>query len=75
MQNSALSFTVCADNEPDALNHLFKTLEDEFNLKYNTDLELITIRHYTEELVEKITQDKTIFAEQKNRTTIQLVVG
>ena len=75
MQNSALSFTVCADNEPDALNHLFKTLEDEFNLKYNTDLELITIRHYTEELVEKITQDKTIFAEQKNRTTVQLVVG
>ena len=45
-----------------------------FILKYNTELQLITIRHYNENLVKQHTSGKKIFLEQKSRTTVQLLV-
>lgn len=74
MQNSALSFTVCVDDKPQVSNLLYNELSLEFNLKYNTNMELITIRHYNDDVIKKVVCGRKILAEQKNRTTIQLVV-
>lgn len=50
MQNSALSFSVCFDENRNILPELLKDFEKEnFAVRYNTDLQLITIRHYTNE--------------------------
>lgn len=73
MQNSAISFSVCIDNN-DKLNGLIEELRKEFNVKYNENLLLYTIRHYNQETLDKLTEGKTILLEQKSRQTAQMVV-
>ena len=74
MQNSAVSFSVCFNEDEIKLKELVDDLKDEFTLKYNSGLQLITLRHYTSKLIEEFTAGKKIFLEQKSRSTIQLLV-
>ena len=73
MQNSAISFSLCVDNKLN-INELIEELQTEFFVKYNSDVELFTIRYYDKNSIDKITKDKTVILEQKNRTTVQYVV-
>ncbi len=74
MQNSALSFSICADNIMERVSPIIEQLQENYIIKYNNDVELITVRHYTEEIIEKVVKKRKIYIEQKNRTTTQLVV-
>ena len=49
-------------------------LKDEYEVLYNTDVELITIRHYTKEIVDKLIGERLVFVEQRNRVTARFVV-
>ena len=73
MQNSAISFSVCVDNNP-RLEKLIRDLQDEFSVKYNDGLQLITIRHYDQATIEKLTAGKEILLEQRSRITVQMIV-
>ncbi|MDB5151995.1 MAG: aspartate kinase, partial [Mucilaginibacter sp.] len=46
MQTSALSFTVCFDFYPERFEKLLSELNQDFKVKYNNDITLITVRHY-----------------------------
>jgi len=74
MQNSAISFSVCFDENINILPSLLTDLGEDFNIKYNTDLQLITLRHYDQKATANILQNKTLLIEQKNRTTVQYLV-
>jgi aspartate kinase len=74
MQNSAISFSVCFDRDKTKTPALLRDLEKNFSVKYNFDLELITIRHYEKAMVESLIKGKDVMMEQKSRTTLQLVV-
>jgi aspartate kinase len=74
MQNSALSFSVCFDNDPIKTKPLIEKLSQSYSLFYNTDLTLYTIRHYNSESVNKVKSDKEVLLEQKSRNNIQIVV-
>ncbi|MEI6346312.1 MAG: aspartate kinase [Bacteroidota bacterium] len=74
MQNSAISFSVCVDYNPEKLKGLIAELNTEFKVRYNLDLELITVRNYNQETIDKVVKGRKILTEQKSRTTIQLVV-
>lgn len=74
MQNSALSFSVCFDYDKIKTPALLKGLEKLFTVKYNTDAELITIRHYEKAQPENLIQGRKVILEQKSRTTLQWVV-
>jgi len=74
MQNSAVSFTICMDNKPNRFANLLKDLEKEFLIKYNMNKKLITIRHYTQEAIDKVIGNQCVILEQKSRTTLQVVV-
>lgn len=74
MQNSALSFSVCIDNNPVLLPKLRKLLQTNFKVRYNEGLQLITIRYYTQEIIDSIVDGRKIFLEQRSRSTEQLVV-
>lgn len=74
MQNSALSFSVCIDNKPQRFQILKDCLSKNYNIKYNNKVELITIRHYNQESIQKALQERTPILEQKNRTTMQFIV-
>jgi len=74
MQNSAISFSICIDDQPAKLHRLFTALGGEFRVKYNQGLELITIRHYNQKTIDKVVSKRKILLEQKSRLTVQLVV-
>ncbi|MEX2482982.1 MAG: aspartate kinase [Brumimicrobium sp.] len=74
MQNSAVSFTVCLDIDTIRLNKLIELLEDDYIVKYNRDLELVTIRHYDQETIDRVTGEKEILMEQKTRQTARIVM-
>ena len=50
-------------------------LESSFIVKYNTDLELVTIRHYDQQTIDFVTRGKEILLEQKTRSTARFVLG
>lgn len=75
MQNSALSFSVCIDNNPVLLSPLLKQLQENFKVRYNEGLQLITIRYYTQEIIDSIVDHRNILMEQRSRTTVQIVVA
>jgi aspartate kinase len=74
MQNSAISFTVSVDNDKRKLPELIKTLQKQYRVLYNDNLELITIRYYDQATIDRVTIDKKILLEVKSRYTVQLVV-
>ncbi|MDX9943048.1 MAG: aspartate kinase [Bacteroidales bacterium] len=74
MQNSAISFSVCFDSDLIKTPALLRDLEKNFNVKYNYDLELITIRHYEKAQMEQLIAHHEVLLEQKSRITLQMVV-
>ncbi len=72
MQNSAISFSVVVDAA--ALSSgLISELQEHYKVLYNEKVSLITIRHYTAEVVERLTKGKRILVEQKTRFTARFV--
>jgi aspartate kinase len=75
MQNSAISFSVCVDNNERRLKKLFDELGYKYETRYNKGLELITIRHYDQATINRLLSDeKIILLEMRTRTTAQMVV-
>ena len=74
MQNSAVSFSVSFNKDNDKLKALIDDLSM-FNLKYNTGLQLLTIRHYTDELINKYVTNKKVYLLQKRRVTVQILLS
>jgi aspartate kinase len=75
MQNSAISFSVCVDNNERKLSQLFDELGKNYKIRYNKGLELITIRHYDQATIDRVMEDgKSILLEMKSRLTAQFVV-
>ena len=71
MQNSAISFTVCVNHPGQKLQLLIDSLKDSFGVKYNDGLELLTIRHFDEETIQRYLSGKRILLEQRSRRTYQ----
>lgn len=74
MQNSAISFSVCTDSDPQKTGPLIAELQQQFKVLYNSDVELLTIRNYDQNTIAKLTENKTIFLEQRSRNTMQIVM-
>ena len=74
MQNSAISFSVCIDQNKQDKDLIFLQFKTQFKIKYNDELELLTIRHYTDSVVNSLTESKAILAEQKSRQTARFVM-
>lgn len=74
MQNSAISFSVAIDNDERKLPELIKTLQTQYKVLYNDNLELITIRYYDQATIDRVCIGKKILLEVKSRYTVQLVV-
>lgn len=74
MQNSAVSFSFCFNYDKIKLESLIEILGNSFNLKYNTGLQLITVRHYTNHLVDELIGEKEVLLIQQSRATTQVLV-
>lgn len=74
MQNSAISFSICVDNDPFKIPSLIEELRKQFKILYNENLELYTIRHYYPSTIDRLSEGKEILLEQRSRQTAQLVM-
>lgn len=74
MQNSALSFSICIDDNEILLEKLQQCLSSQFRLRYNRGLQLVTIRYYTQQIIDRIVAGRPILLQQRSRSTTQLVV-
>jgi aspartate kinase len=74
MQNGAISFSCCIDQDPDKIERLIRALHQDFEITYHEGLELLTVRHYEDGVVGKLTSGKRILLEQKSPLTVQMVL-
>jgi len=74
MQTSALSFTVCFDLNQERFEKFLAGLNQNFKVKYNSDLTLITVRHYKLYDLKGLVEKRTILLEQVSRNTAQMVI-
>ncbi|GDX52596.1 aspartokinase [Bacteroidota bacterium] len=74
MQNAAISFSFCADHIPQRINPFLEELSSQYKILTNDGLQLLTIRHYNDEVVQQQTANRKILLEQKTRQTIQMVI-
>lgn len=74
VEASAVSLDVCVDDERSKVNDLINDLKADFSTVYNENVELLSIRHYTSEAVEKLTKGREILLEQRTRSTVRFVV-
>jgi aspartate kinase len=74
MQNSAVSFYFLLDEKKTDINQLLELFDGKYILKYNQGLELVTIRHYNQETIDKVIDGKEIMLQQKTQQTARIVM-
>lgn len=74
MQNTAISFSICVNDDLHRLDQLMKELKNDFSILYNKGLELVTIKNFDESLISRMTENKEIYLEQRSRKNYQVVV-
>ncbi len=74
IQNAAISFVACIDQNEDKINALVEILGKDYKVSRNEDVSLLTIRHYTPEILFDLTKSRYMLLEQKTRQTVQVVM-
>lgn len=74
MQNSALSFSFALDQEKIDIQEVLELFKNEYQIRYNENLELVTIRHYNQATIDRVCENKDSILEQKTRQTIRILM-
>lgn len=74
MQQSAIDLNIVADASDQNLEEIFGELSEQYNIRYNTELTLVTIRHYTEDVLDWMVKEKDIYLEQHSRLTARMLI-
>ena len=73
IQNSAVSCSLAVDLDSLQAEFLIEELSKTYRIKYNTGLELLTIRHFSEGDEQEILKGKEVVLSQENRSTKQVL--
>lgn len=74
MQNSALSFAIALDQDKIDLEKILNLFKESYNVRFNEGLELVTIRHYDQATIDRVTEGKEILVEQKTKQTARFLL-
>jgi len=74
MQNTAICFSICVNDVEAKVEAFTRAIEKEFKVIIDRDLELITVRHYQEKILEELRADKIVLLEERIRQTVQMVL-
>ena len=74
VEASAISIDVCIDDDRMKVESLIDDLKTEFSAAYNENVEMLSIRHYTPEAIERVTRGREILMEQRTRSSVRFVV-
>ncbi|WMI66851.1 aspartate kinase [Aestuariibaculum sp. YM273] len=73
IQNSAISFSVCIDDNYNNLEKLLLHLKAKFKVTCHENVSLYTIRHYNQSAINQIETGKTVLLKQLTQETVQIV--
>ena len=73
-QNTAISLLCCFDEHPDKINALAAEASVLFDVELERNLSLLTIRHYDEASIQKLTANRFIVLEQRTPITLQVLM-
>jgi len=73
-QNGAITLYCCLDDRPEKIEKLALAASELFDVQVEKDVVLLTVRHYTEKVVEELTANKIELLSQKTRETIQILM-
>lgn len=74
VEASAVSIDVCVNDEKPKVDSFINDLKKEFSVVYNDNVEMLTIRHYNDDSINRITSHREILLEQRTRSTVRFVV-
>ncbi|MCB9265677.1 MAG: aspartate kinase [Lewinellaceae bacterium] len=75
MQNSAISFSLIINDIDDKADRLAELLKDKFKVMMDRGLELITVRHYQQDVLDNLRRGKIVLLEEKIKDkTVQMAV-
>jgi aspartate kinase len=74
IQQSAIDFNLVVDFPEADLNEVLQLFSENYIAHYNTGLTLQTIRHFSEDVLQKMKKDKKIYLEQNSRRTARLLI-
>ncbi|MHC1704000.1 MAG: aspartate kinase [Tenuifilaceae bacterium] len=74
IHSSAITFSMCVDEEKHYLSTAIADLQNDFIVKYNEGLELLTVRHYTPLVINDLLKDKQVYMQQRTRSTARFVM-
>ena len=73
IQTGAVSLQLCLDDRSDKIEHLASAAGNIFDVQVEKDLCLLTIRHFNEDLLMKMTSGKKVILKQQTPETVQVV--
>jgi aspartate kinase len=73
-QMGAISISICIDDHKEKIENLAIAASEIFEVTLQRNLQLITIRHYNKEIMEKLTQGKEFIMQQKTLHTYQALM-
>jgi aspartate kinase len=74
MENSAISFSIVFDTDKLKQQLLIEKLHEQYSIKYNEHLTLLTIRHGNEDSLKNVLHNAETFIEQRSRHTMRIVI-
>ena len=75
IQTSAISFSFCIDLNESIFDRFINEFHENYEVLYNKNVRLLTIRHYTDEIIAQLTAHRNILVEQRSRRTARFVVA
>ena len=73
-QNAAISLYCCLDDKPEKIEKLALAASELFDVQVEKNVVLLTVRHYNEAIVTKLTANKIELLSQKTKETIQILL-
>ncbi|MBK7336595.1 MAG: aspartate kinase [Saprospirales bacterium] len=74
MQNTAISFVVCVNDIDDKVERFAQSMQKDFKVLIDRNLELITVRHSLPTVLENLRKGKILLMEERTKDTVQMVV-
>lgn len=74
LQTGAVRIDICIDDKADKLEKLALSASNQFDVQVEKNLSLLTIRHYREEILQKLSHGKRIRLKQQSPETVQVVL-
>ncbi|MDG1528141.1 MAG: aspartate kinase [Polaribacter sp.] len=74
IQNSAISFSVCLEDNYSSFTSFYNELKPNFKVRFNENVSLFTIRHFDLKSIKDIEKKGTVLLKQTSRETVQLII-